>query len=137
MRVSRDWAARTISLSQTAYIEKIAKRLALDNANPVSTPLDKNVILSKALCPTTDDEIEYVKKFPYLVAIGSLMYAAMGTRPDIAFAVAHLSQFSSNPGPAHWSAAQRVVQYLVTTKEMVLVLGVLNAVKLLGWVLSR
>jgi hypothetical protein len=105
MGVKRNRAMRTIYLSQMAYIEKIATQLGLENANPIYTPLDKNVVLSKMQCPTTDEGTEEMKKFPYLVAVGLLMYAAMGTHPDIAFAVAHLSQFSLNPGPEHWMAA--------------------------------
>jgi hypothetical protein len=47
----------------------------------------------------------------------------MGTRPDIAFAVTHLSQFNANPGPAHWTQAQRVITYLYTTRHVSLTLG--------------
>ena len=70
---------------------------------------------------------------PYLAAIGSLMYASMGTRPDITFAVQHLSQFSSNPGMAHWTAAQRVIRYLNTTKVAKLTLGGRQPIILRGW----
>ena len=45
------------------------------------------------------------------------MYAAVGTRPDIAFAVSMLSQFLDNPAPAHWEAAKRVFRYLNGTKD--------------------
>ena len=44
------------------------------------------------------------------------MYAAVGTRPDIAFAVSTLSQFLDNPAPSHWEAAKRVFRYLNGTK---------------------
>jgi hypothetical protein len=44
------------------------------------------------------------------------------SHPDIAFAVAHLSQFSSNPGPEHWTATQQVVRHLAPTCSMTLVL---------------
>jgi hypothetical protein len=133
MGVKRDRKLKTIALSQTAYIEKISKRLRLDNANPIWTPLDKNVILSKAQCPMTEHKQEDMKKHPYLVAVGSMMYAAMGTRPDVAFAVAHLSQFSSNPRQTHWTAAQRVIRYLLTTKDKCLMLGGSKPLTLVGY----
>jgi hypothetical protein len=62
-----------------------------------------------------------------------MMYAAMGTRPDISFAVSHLSQFSANPGPAHWTQAQSVITYLYTTRDVELVLGG-KEISLSGWV---
>jgi hypothetical protein len=44
--------------------------------------------------------------------VGSQMYAALSTRPDIAFSVQTLSQFNLNPGPSHLTAAKRVFRYL-------------------------
>lgn len=41
---------------------------------------------------------------PYSEAVGSLMYAMLGTRPDISFAVTTLARFAKNPGPVHWEA---------------------------------
>jgi len=49
---------------------------------------------------------------PYHEAVGSLMYASLGTQPDISFAVQTLSRFASNPGLAHWEAVKRVFRYL-------------------------
>jgi hypothetical protein len=48
----------------------------------------------------------------YSQIIGSLMYLAITTRPDISFAVSKLSQFMSNPGDNHWCALERVLRYL-------------------------
>ena len=44
------------------------------------------------------------------------MYAALGTRPDISYAVQALSQYSSRPGPEHWTAVKRVFRYLKGTQ---------------------
>jgi hypothetical protein len=49
--------------------------------------------------------------------IGSLMYLASATRPDISFAVSKLSRFTSNSGDDHWRALERVMHYLVGTME--------------------
>lgn len=54
---------------------------------------------------------------------GSLLYAAVITRPDIAFAVSRLARFNSNPGPAHHLAADRVLQYLGRTRQYALRFG--------------
>ena len=100
-----------ISLCQGAYIESIMKHLHLEDAHPVTMPLDPHVILLKDLGPTSNEEKLRMKKIPYLTgtAIGSIMYAATATHPDVAFAVQHLSQFNSNPGYAHWTAAQHTI----------------------------
>jgi hypothetical protein len=86
-------------------------------------PLDPNTKLSKDQCPKTEAEKESMKNVPYRQAIGSLMWAAVATRPDIAFAVSLLSQFLENPGEIHWQAAKRVMKYLKGTKDKRLVLG--------------
>ena len=51
---------------------------------------------------------------PYQEAIGSLMYALLGTCPDITYAVQTISRFPKNPGQAHWEA----VTYGGNTKEL-------------------
>lgn len=51
------------------------------------------------------------------------MYAAMGTRPDIAFATSTVAQFSDNPGWTHWEAVKRIFRYLLGTKHLELVYG--------------
>ena len=62
-------------------------------------------------------------KFPYREAIGSLMYAAVATRPDISFAVLTLSQFLENLGEGHWEAVKQVFRYLAGTRGHVLTYG--------------
>jgi hypothetical protein len=49
--------------------------------------------------------------------IGSLMYLASMTRPDISFVVIKLSRFTSNPGDGHWRALEKVMHYLVGTMD--------------------
>ena len=79
IEVERDWAARTISFSQRIYITKILEWFGLQDANPLSTPLDPHHRLTLAHCPDTPRQYENMKNVPYRKAIGSLMYAALGT----------------------------------------------------------
>jgi hypothetical protein len=122
-----------ILLSQTPYVETIVKRFGLEESYDISTPLDPNVVLSKSMAPDTEDGKKKMRKIPYLAGVGSLMYASMATRPDITFAVNWLSQFSSNPGPAHWTAVQRVIRYLHRTKDIRLILGGKDPIVLTGY----
>jgi len=64
-----------------------------------------------------------MRNVPYHEAIGSLMYASLGTRPDITFAVQTLSRFTANPGTAHWEAVKRVFRYLKGTRDLRLSFG--------------
>ena len=59
----------------------------------------------------------------YAQLIGSLMYLALATRPDISYAVNRLAQFTSNPKPVHWTALKRIFRYLKQTKNANLTYG--------------
>jgi hypothetical protein len=85
--------------------------------------MDPNVKLTSAQSPTSTDDIARMRDVPYHEAVGSLMYASLGTRPDISFAVQTLSRFAKNPGLAHWEAVKRVFRYLKGTRELWLSYG--------------
>ncbi|RVW84134.1 Retrovirus-related Pol polyprotein from transposon TNT 1-94 [Vitis vinifera] len=73
--------------------------------------------------PSTDEEVEYMKSVPYSSVVGSLMYAMVCTRPDLAFAVSVVSRFMSNPGKAHWEAVKWIMRYLKGSSSVCLVYG--------------
>lgn len=64
------------------------------------------------------DELSTEEKSQYRVIVGSVLYLACWTRPDIAFAVSELSRFVSDPGSVHMQAAKRVLRYLKGTKDL-------------------
>jgi hypothetical protein len=70
---------------------------------------------------------------PYCELVGSLNYAAIVTRPDIAYAVSRLSSFNDCYMPDHWAAAIRILHYLKGTKTLSLVLGGDRQSALLGY----
>jgi transposase InsO family protein len=123
IKISRDLANKTISLSQHAYIEAIITRFNFDDLKPSAIPIDPSVPLSKSQSPSKLEDIAKMKNVPYREAVGSLMYAAMGTRPDIAFATSTVAQFSDNPGWVHWEAVKKIFRYLLGTKKLELVYG--------------
>ncbi len=123
IKVSRDLDARTLSLSQHAYIDSILRRFNFTDLKPISTPMDPHIQLLKSQCPESAADVARMRQVPYKEAIGSLMYAAMGTRPDIAFAVSTLAQYAQNPGWTHWEAVKRVFRYLQGSKDLSLVYG--------------
>jgi hypothetical protein len=113
IKVTQDTEAGTITMDQTAYIESVAKRFNMYDCKAKYTPLPPKEHLSSADCPTTPIK-RNVKVYQQLV--GSLMYVAGGTRPDIAFAVNSCAQFMQNPGDSHMQAAKHILRYLWTTR---------------------
>ena len=123
MKVTRDRDCHTLSISQELFVEAILAKYNFTDAKPLSIPMDPHVQLSTSQSPKTTVDIAFMKQVPYRSALRLLMYLAVGTRPDIAFAVSTLVQFTENPGPMHWEALKRVYRYLVGMKKWLLTYG--------------
>ena len=102
----------TYSVHQRRYIDGILRRFGMESANTAPTPLHKNTMLDYF----KDDQP--VDQGEYLCLVGSLMYAALGTRPDISFAVGALSAYNHDPWKVHLTAAKRVLRYLKGTRDL-------------------
>eukprot|EP00253_Pinus_taeda_P020148 PITA_20148 len=76
----------------------------------VKVPIPVGVRLFVEQCPKTQEEEEDMSRVPYASAVGSLMYAMVCTRPDIAHAVGVLSRFMSKLGKEHWTTVKQVFQ---------------------------
>jgi hypothetical protein len=133
IEIRRDREARTISLSQRAYLESIIRRFNFDELRPVSTPMEPYLKLSASQSPATAQDFAAMRDIPYRESIGSLMYASLGTRPDITYAVSRLSKFLEKPGMAHWDASRRVFRYLKGTLDLWMTYGEREE-NLTGWV---
>ena len=112
MRITRDRKNRTLNLSQSEYIKKVLKRFNMQDAKPVNTPLASHFRLTKEMCPKAQEEVDKMSNILYSSVVGSLMYAMVCTRPDIAHAVGVFSRYMSNPGMEHWSAVKWILRYL-------------------------
>ncbi|MBW0540998.1 hypothetical protein O181_080713 [Austropuccinia psidii MF-1] len=106
------------SLLQEHYIKNIAVNFGITQLAPTNTPLKPGLQLMKA----SEEEIESFQKlgFNYRSIIGALNYISTNTRPDITFAISHLSQFLERPSLKHWLASLQVLCYLYHTKEKTL-----------------
>jgi hypothetical protein len=123
IKITRDRKARTISLSQESFINTIIRCFNLEEAKAIPFPITPNISYSTKDAPTDKTEAVRMANTPYRQAIGSLMYVAVATRPDISYAVSTLSQFLENPGELHWEAAKRVFRYLAGTRGHTLTYG--------------
>ncbi len=86
--------------------------------------------MNSKLLKLTEEEFQGIQEemqgIPYKAGVGSLMYAMVGTRPDLAFLVSMVSmvsQFMSRAGPSHWMAVKRIMRYLKGTLDLKLCLG--------------
>nr|GEW73389.1 retrovirus-related Pol polyprotein from transposon TNT 1-94 [Tanacetum cinerariifolium] len=153
IRIFRDRGAKKLHISQEQYIEKVLRRFNMDKAKVVSSPLTPNFKLTDKDCPSSKKNIEKMDRVPYASAVGSLMYAMVCTRPDLAHAVgvvsrflsnlavgslmygmvctrpdlAHavgvVSRFLSNPGKKHWEAVKWIFRYLRGTSKLDITFG--------------
>ncbi|KAI5648628.1 hypothetical protein M9H77_34633 [Catharanthus roseus] len=84
----------------------------MQDCKPLDTPVAKGDKFNLKQCPNNDFESKQMEGIPYASVFGSLMYAQVCTRPDLAFIVGMLGRYLSNSGPAHWVAAKRVMRPL-------------------------
>jgi hypothetical protein len=92
-------------------VEKVLSRFGYSECEPAPTPYDPSKLLKKNRMISRD-------QLRYFQIIGSLMYLASATRPDISFAVSKLSRVVSNLGDDHWRALVRVLRYLKGTMSL-------------------
>ena len=93
----------------------------MQNAKPVSTPLASHFGLSALHSPQSEVEEAAMSRVPYSSAVGSIMYAMVCTRPDIAQAVSVVSRYMAHPGKVHWQAVKWILRYLRGFAELGLV----------------
>jgi len=110
IKIHRDGTG--VSLGPEGYITIILRRSGIEHTHGVSTPMDPNVKLDLA---QDRGEKELKDITDYQAVVGSLMYTALATRPDISYAVAALSRYNLRPFTIHMTAAKRVLQYLKYT----------------------
>ena len=113
IQITRDRNTRAIWIDQQAYIENTLKRFELLDANSTKTPLPTGIHLEKSEEPVALDTKTY-----YQQMIRILIYATIGTRPNIAFAATRLSRFNNNPTKEHVKYTKYILHYLKGTKEL-------------------
>lgn len=116
-------------LGQKKYAENILKKFQMENCMPVATPMETGAVLVKN--PTDSKKFESATE--YQSAIGSLLYLANFTRPDLSFAVHKLAQFAKNPHMVHWKAVKRVLAYLKGTLSLGLMYKANSEKKMLAY----
>lgn len=102
----------SIHLCQTAYTERLLSKFNMANCREASTPAEVS-----GRCFPEDNSWE-VTAFPFREAVGSLMYLAIATRPDIAYAVGVVCRYMDCPKSVHINAVKRIFKYLQATRNL-------------------
>ena len=128
LEVSRDRDARTITIRQEKYIEKILGKFPVEDMKVYTTPMEANHEL------TREDAEDIQTSEPYPQLIGKLMYCMVSSRPDICYAMCVLARYMSEGSTKekHWKAARRVLKYLENTKQWGITLGGKHEIRLEG-----
>ena len=107
--INISFSQHEVSFSQRDYIDQILKTFNMSDCNGVGTPMQSGLKLIRSEDKVLDK--------PYKNAIGMLNYLASRTRPDIAYTVNKLSQYSSCYNDKHWGAIKHLLRYLQRTKN--------------------
>ena len=102
-------------LVQEKYANEVVSRYGMGDAKTVSTPFEPGSSFGAEEVPDQEGVDHGMVDKPYRSLVGSLMYLAVCTRPDLAMAVSSLSRYSQNPKMEHWEAAKRVLRYIKGT----------------------
>ena len=121
MRITRDRKARTIKLDQELYVTKALERFGLAECKVAASPEQMG-----AATDTTPGLDKPADRQRFMEITGTLMYAAISTRADIAHAVHYLAANMVAPTVRHMQAAERVLRYLAGSKDVGLVFGARN-----------
>ena len=133
IEIHRDRSKGVLGLSQKAYLEKILKKYSMHASKPSPAPIVKGDRFGNFQCPRNQYEIDQMKSVPYASAVGSLMYAQVCTRPDLAFVTGILGRYQSNPGIDHWRMVKKALRYVQGTKGLMLTYERSDALEILGY----
>ena len=111
IRIIRNRDERKVWLCQDSYIAKLAAKFNVKEDSKRSVPLPPDEPITQNPDQATDQDV-----YAFQQKVGSINYAAVHTRPDIAHAASRLSEHLQNPSAQHLHLAQRVLEYLSHTQ---------------------
>jgi hypothetical protein len=96
IRILRDIKAKKLWICQDGYIDKLCVKFGIDELMRTATPLISSYRPQPFEGQATIQQIIEMQE-----KVGSILYAAVVSRPDISFAASQLSQFTINPSYEH------------------------------------
>jgi len=115
MTITRDHKKRSFTIDQIGYINRVLDRFEMTDSQQRSTPMETGY--KPHAIRVEDGEKPYLDISNYQKAIGSVLYAALGTRPDITYAITVLGRYAAKPSVFHWVAVKHLLRYLRGTSN--------------------
>lgn len=128
--IKRDRKKGILYMSQSSYIKKVIQRFHMNEAKITETPVGAHFKLAAV---KDDDECVDTEQIPYSSAVGSIMYAMIGSRSDLAYAICLISRYMSRPGSVHWEAVKWVLKYMKGAHDLSLVFTQEKEFKVTGY----
>ena len=121
IKIERDINNQILTLSQEKFVNNMLERFGFQQTHPVSTPMVTSQVNNREKKDREKNEKESLILVPnrlYREVVGSLLYLANCTRPDISYAVNVLSRHQIEPTNVEWNMAKRVLQYLSGNRKL-------------------
>ena len=116
--IIRDRKNGVLRMSQARYIHNVVQRFNMAEAKVTRSPIGAHFKLAAV---RDDDECIDNNAVPYASAVGSIMYAMIGTRPDLAYDICLVSRYMARPGNIHWEAVKWILRYMRGSQDLNLV----------------
>lgn len=128
LQIERNRENKTMLIHQQAYTSRVLEKYGGNSVKTVGIPADPHVILF----PVEDDQ-QVLENVPFREIVGSLMFLAIVSRPDIAYAVSNISKYLNQHNEAHWQALKRILKYLSGTMSMGIFYQQSDKIELVGY----
>lgn len=104
-----------IVLNQKQYLNNVLLKFGMINCKPINTPMDCNfnydcLKFEKSESPDTENKCRQI--------IGCIMYAMLGTRPDLCSSISLLSRYQNCASEGLLIALKRVLRYIKGSIEL-------------------
>jgi hypothetical protein len=131
IEISRDRKNKTITLTQTGYIDAMFDKFMHGSESKLWTKLwntpikddEESLLAFSKLSPGTEEEQRKIIEQGFMSIVGSILYASAMTRPDISFHTAFLAKLMTSPSPAALDAALGIISYLKRTRKLGITYG--------------
>ena len=114
MNIIRDRPARTITINQTGYIDTLIDEYSIHTRNKTLTPMVVHFDDDPAMLELLSDSARSL----YLSKLGSLLYLAMHTRPDILYAVNYHARKAKSPTIGDMKGLDRILRYVSSSRDI-------------------
>ena len=129
MNIIRDRPTKTIYVNQSGYVVDLEEEFGISSKHPPMTPLPvpssatishDDLSLPTVDIPPVDNDVLLSTNdaSSYRSRVGALLFLATRTRPDIFHSVTECSRHNTNPSARHLSHVNRILRYVVSTKDL-------------------